>query len=44
MVALFTYKKAAYPAELPIYSQKALAISVPAPLKLSMFLKILGGL
>lgn len=43
MVALFTYKKAAYPAELSIYSQKALAISVPAPLKLSMFLKILGG-
>lgn len=44
MVALFTYKKAAYPAELPIYSQKALAISVPAPLKLSMFFKNLGRL
>lgn len=43
MVALFTYKKAAYPAELPLYSQNALAISVPVPLKLSMFLKILGG-
>lgn len=43
MVALFTYKKAAYPAKLLLYCQKALAISVPAPLKLSMFLKILGG-
>ncbi len=43
MVALFTYKKAAYPAELPLYSQKALAISVHAPLNLSMLKKILGG-